>query len=632
MLWDTLRDWLVATYPDDLLMPVPKGEKCPKFPHANGRWSWHMYNKFAASHRENDFDIAILLRTLCVVDVDTKELVEDLEQRFPVLKTSPSEDTKKGRHYFFSRSELCDAQGFMDQRSSVIPNVDFKTRCTTGTAGIILVAPSTGKTWVRTPWMAGDVLNAIPDDLLRAVALPTRQMASVKLIFADGAELAYTNNPHLQKFDLLRNLLEGEEYAEVRTEVPIAVGTAQQFEDLMHMCQHRRFQRWPTDIEGVRHLADYLCATQKVMNMLDTGNPVSPSAWLQAIDNASPGWGQAFLSEALVDITDGYQIRYQRIVKDDQWLFHEYPHSSVQGSTVLSNDLQTQILGLPSIVRSVLERHPDLVLAGSSVLHMACTRVLGEPSDYDMYYIGTELRHILSDIKDHVNPDVMHRTGAAMTYVVDDVTIQIILRRYRDVGHVLNTFDLAPSQCALYKGRVLVTQSWLFSVRHMAAYVNFWHWNSASVSRVFKYYSKGFEILVPALRRDMLKPYTPCPGAHNLLAVEAAPQTWPWSWKLKRSRDGKPKRIDAIMLRKMVRDTNYWGLRHQSGYSEFISDALPYVMRAMICRGMSWLGLRPVRTRTQCAQNLDSIEIPEATDVPFHMASPNFPQLYDLRK
>jgi len=636
-MWDVLSDWLLASYPGDLPMPVSEGRKCPMYPHSDGRWSWHLYNKFVKTRALSDLNVAILLKTLCVVDVDTHEMAAELEERFPVLATCPMEETRKGRHYFFERSSLCDSLEFMDQRSGVIPNVDFKTRCATGTAGVILVAPSEGKRWVRAPWTAGDVLPAIPEDLLRAVALPTRRRGDVTLVFPDGAELAYRGNAHLHRFGLLRILMEDEEDRHVT--VPMGVGTARQFSDIMYFCHHRKFQRWPVDMEGARALADYLCATPKLMRWLDPVNPASPVAWLQSIDAASPGWGDACLGGSLVDITYGHAIRYQPIERDDKWLFHDHSRIDLErGATMLRQDMPAEILKLPGAVRDVLGRHPDLVLSGSAVLHMACSRALGSPSDYDLYYIGegeAGLRAIIDDVKDFIKPSMMQRTGSAITLIAGDITLQVILRRYRDVAHVLTTFDLAPAQCALHAGRVLVTPNWLYSVRHMAAYVNFWHWNPSSVSRVFKYYGKGFEILVPALRRDIVRERVPCPGAHNLLAVEAAPREWALMLQFKRKRHGKYDRVKAPMLRQLVSRHHFWGDRRQSGYGEFKSSSMSYVLEAMVKAGMTWLGLRPVRSLVRSPARPDgpaSMSIPEATDTPFRVSAPNFPQLYDFQR
>ena len=190
-MWEPVADWLISTYPEDILMPVKPGTKHPLFPHRNGEWTWSMFEKYMSG--DTLCDIGILLRNICVLDVDSPDLVTELETRFPVLRTCPCEATSKGRHYFFSRSPLCIELEFMDQRSSVIPRVDFKTQCSTGTSGLLLVAPSSGKRWIRTPWALGDILAEIPNDLLQAVAVPMKKVPRITFTFADERLIRYCN-------------------------------------------------------------------------------------------------------------------------------------------------------------------------------------------------------------------------------------------------------------------------------------------------------------------------------------------------------------------------------------------------------------------------------------------------------
>ena len=49
--------------------------------------------------------------------MDTEEQADALEKAYPILLTTPCEKTKRGRHYFFARSDLCDADGYYDGHS-----------------------------------------------------------------------------------------------------------------------------------------------------------------------------------------------------------------------------------------------------------------------------------------------------------------------------------------------------------------------------------------------------------------------------------------------------------------------------------------------------------------------------------
>lgn len=173
--------WLLSEYPNDVLMPIQQGTKAPKFAHRHGSWTWDKYLAWRDEQASDDIkevgDVGILLRDLCIVDVDDHATALELEKRFPVLLHVPTEQTARGRHYWFSRPhEVADRVGFYDGASQVIKGVDFKSICKTGTSGFVLVAPSTNKMWLRAPWDApcgGGAIPEIPLALLEAIARPT---------------------------------------------------------------------------------------------------------------------------------------------------------------------------------------------------------------------------------------------------------------------------------------------------------------------------------------------------------------------------------------------------------------------------------------------------------------------------
>ncbi|PNH01554.1 putative helicase [Tetrabaena socialis] len=147
-----LEEWLLREYPADLIMPVKSGTKQPVKAHKNGKWTWEEYRAFMSLPK--DVDIGILLRDLCVVDFDDVDTALSFEKAFPELLEAPTEVTRKGRHYFFRRPDYADAEGYYDgaRQHSELP-VDFKSVCSTGTSGLIVVCPSSNKSWVRPPWM-----------------------------------------------------------------------------------------------------------------------------------------------------------------------------------------------------------------------------------------------------------------------------------------------------------------------------------------------------------------------------------------------------------------------------------------------------------------------------------------------
>jgi Bifunctional DNA primase/polymerase, N-terminal len=199
-----LAYFLREQYPSDILMPLVPGEKRPLFAHkagaSSGAWTWDAWNQWfsslpfsslssstsvtSTSASTSTLDIGILLQELCVVDVDDDATAEQLEAEFPILAEVPMERTLHGRHYFFERSPLADLHGYYDARRPRHPNVDFKSVCRTGTAGVIAVTPSPNKSWVRAPWEVGYLIS-IPNSLLERVASPSHVPRTVRITFVD---------------------------------------------------------------------------------------------------------------------------------------------------------------------------------------------------------------------------------------------------------------------------------------------------------------------------------------------------------------------------------------------------------------------------------------------------------------
>ena len=188
---DALASWLRDHVHGDVLVPVDPATKAPLVRHRDGAWSWARFEEFRASYPEH-IAYGIAAQTLCVIDVDREAAIAPLLERFPCLaRDAVRATTRKGAHFFFTRSPLCDRDGFYDARSPVVPGIDFKTRASTGTGGIIVVAPSAGKSWwpgKPPPWiaLAGHAPPEIPEDLLRAVAKPSFPPTPVSFACADG--------------------------------------------------------------------------------------------------------------------------------------------------------------------------------------------------------------------------------------------------------------------------------------------------------------------------------------------------------------------------------------------------------------------------------------------------------------
>ena len=171
-----------------LLVPLRKESKQPLVAHSKPRaWTWETYDAFVRANPEHS-SWGLLLDGLCVVDADDAESVEWLEGlagSIPELARCPVQLTNKGRHYFFIRPAWADTEGYYDgARQCTGHAVDLKTRCQTGTRGLLVVAPTPGKRWAdgRAPWeclvgMEGGVqLEEVPRALLELVAKPKKKL------------------------------------------------------------------------------------------------------------------------------------------------------------------------------------------------------------------------------------------------------------------------------------------------------------------------------------------------------------------------------------------------------------------------------------------------------------------------
>jgi P4 family phage/plasmid primase-like protien len=167
---EEMEVFLKTRYPGDMLMPLRSSScKEPKYRHKGQAWSWGAYDEFKAREPGHS-EYGLLLRALCALDFDDEKQAMEFEESYEELKRAPMERTRKGRHYLFERPSWADGESYYDgarQRGADV-KVDFKTVCSTGTSGLLVVSPSEGKEWVRAPWSCEPF--PISRSLLEAVA------------------------------------------------------------------------------------------------------------------------------------------------------------------------------------------------------------------------------------------------------------------------------------------------------------------------------------------------------------------------------------------------------------------------------------------------------------------------------
>ena len=171
----------------DVLMPLQAGTKAPIFHHKDGQWQRADFWKYVKKDKKlklND-PVGILCHSLLIIDFDDQTILPDYRDKWPELEICPFETTSKGAHAYFLRTPLCDeleifdgARKYYDRideedgsvRFEVLP-IDVKTRCKSGTRGLIACAPSPNKTWIRAPW--DHDIRPLPDHIARDLARMT---------------------------------------------------------------------------------------------------------------------------------------------------------------------------------------------------------------------------------------------------------------------------------------------------------------------------------------------------------------------------------------------------------------------------------------------------------------------------
>ena len=170
-----LADFLKSKHPDNLLIPLRSGTKSPAMTHKGGRFTWRNWSACMANGGQYT-EFGLLVRTMVVVDADSPEAVSLLEGKYPALHECPCVQTRKGKHYYFLRSSLCEEKNVTDS-TGIWDKVDLKTVTNSwhehesgngkkiATAGVVVVPPSKNKSWVRS--IIDTPLKTIPDEIIR---------------------------------------------------------------------------------------------------------------------------------------------------------------------------------------------------------------------------------------------------------------------------------------------------------------------------------------------------------------------------------------------------------------------------------------------------------------------------------
>lgn len=528
--FSAVERFLRGSAPTDVLMPAVG--KAPAFAHKDRRWNWRAYDELLRCQERVPSDACVLLDQLCVIDVDSAKQADDLEARFPCLTNVPCEATARGRHYWFRRSARADAGGYYDGAGQRERGVDFKTRCRTGTAGIIVVAPSADRRWLR--HLSDSVLEVIPDDILDAVAVPRTPWRSMVMVF-EGGEKAEVRTQHADSMVYFEPFLD--DWSDVPcVPVPCSEGAMRSLLRILDYVENSN--PYAAKLPPGRAFKDALALMDKLGGdaaALRERLVRGPAFWRADLRASWPEMDAALELEAgngegsIVDVGPG-EIRYQGMpgAEGATWLFSKDPWGSrhIEGNVVVPGFSAAEVEKvLPDVVRDAMSRHP-LVLAGGAALALMTPSTLalsgGMVADWDLFPYGLDdegADAMLSDIEGRMEVGNGWRTintPRAVTYVRDpsasvcvSSAVQIVLRISDSPADVLRRFDLPPCKVAVYYDngvlRAVASASWFVSMRHMAFPVQVWNWSSSSSMRVLKYVARGLDAMLPGVRRAWVR-------------------------------------------------------------------------------------------------------------------------------
>ncbi|KAG1669754.1 hypothetical protein FOA52_001583 [Chlamydomonas sp. UWO 241] len=525
-------------------MPARKGTKFPMFPHKDDSWTWSAFWDFLEADLDSpgstveEYDFCVLLRELCVVDIDDLSLCAELEKRFPELLDSAAIAlTARGRHYYFRRPHIADEHGYYDGAAQRVKGIDFKSVCRTGTSGIVLVPPSTGKRWARIKLAR---ITEMPVALLHEVAVPHHARICRTVSFSCGGTLRGAGGMWTCAMSYFDMFAEFADTADVVVPCPCEMS---HFRELMHIMDHGRVD--PSHPPSASLLRDVLRAAdvlglaqmQKLTHQISAGIP-----WLQLeLYRAHPAWFEALYSDETtrwvveIDAATAATVVYERVAFDrGRWLYPSIRKLGAPfrcGDRVLERDpVAAATAAMPAEVVSLLLAFPGKVAAAGGAVLGAIALGAAAGTDVDLFIVTNSMPEAAA-ILDAAAVLFDDPPSAVSRYAVtfrsrEGRDVQIVLRRYRDLRDVVWGFDIQacmvmltasprPRSLSRTLSRSLsrpqvdlhlwATPAWVEAVRCMAFAVDFTLWSTSSISRLHKYVSKGFDVFLPGVQPSVMR-------------------------------------------------------------------------------------------------------------------------------
>lgn len=117
--------YLKTNFPECIIIPTENNDrrsngkgKNPAYSHkhVSSEDLWRKWDqRLSKGVREFQEGLIIVMRKdMIVIDVDDHQIAAQLEEDFPIIKTTIMQKTSKGKHYFFRRSSLCEDLEIVD--------------------------------------------------------------------------------------------------------------------------------------------------------------------------------------------------------------------------------------------------------------------------------------------------------------------------------------------------------------------------------------------------------------------------------------------------------------------------------------------------------------------------------------
>lgn len=123
------------------------------------------------------------------------------------------------------------------------------------------------------------------------------------------------------------------------------------------------------------------------------------------------------------------------------------------------------------------------------------------------YLVGLERSAKPGPCQDSVGKTMVYATTGCVTIILERLAlkVQVVLKLYDSVAEILNGFDLGSSSVAWDGTQLLFTEAGLFAANHGANLATLVSRRGSYEARIAKYFSRGFDLVLPGLNLISLK-------------------------------------------------------------------------------------------------------------------------------